>query len=166
MNVLFHTTTALGIAVLFTNTKNTKQSIRTSVIVFIIGILSHGILDFIPHCYPIPSKLDVSLGLLMIIIITWLSNKKYRILILSSFIGCITPDLIDLSPAIINKQLGWNLPIFDKIFPWHFKEYSGSIYTSDCTVSNMNHIILVIVLGAAFWYKRSTVKDIFRKKVG
>lgn len=163
MNVLFHTTTALGIAVLFTHTKSKRPSITTSIFVFIIGILSHGILDTIPHCYPIPSKLDVSLGLLMILTATWFSHKKYRIIVLSAFIGCIMPDLIDLSPAIVNKQLGWNLPVFDKLFPWHFKQFSGSIYTDDCTISTMNHSIVVIALGAACWYRRSVVKVMFRK---
>lgn len=166
MNVLFHTTTAIGIVVLFTNLKkieHTKYALSTMLIVFITGILSHGILDYIPHCYPIPSKLDVSLGLIMIITTTWLCNKKYRMLILTCFIGCIIPDLIDLSPAIINKQLGWNLPILDKIFPWHFKKYSGSIYTDDCTVSTMIHMVLIIVIGAVCWYKRSIVKEVFIK---
>ena len=163
MNVLFHTTTALGIAVLFTHPKSKKPSIVTNIFVFIIGILSHGILDIIPHCYSIPSKLDASLGLLMILTATWFSHKKYRIIVLSAFIGCNIPDLIDLSPAIINKQLGWSLPVFDKVFPWHFKQYSGSIYTDDCTVSTINHTILVIALGAIYWYKQSVVKEIFSK---
>ncbi len=127
------------------------------------GILSHGILDYIPHCYPIPSKIDASLGLLMIITATWLCNKQYRIMVLSSFIGCIIPDIIDLSPSIINKQLGWSLSVFDKLFPWHFKQFSGSVYTDDCTISNINHTILVIVLGTVFWYKRSVVREMFSK---
>lgn len=164
MNVLFHTTTALGIAVLFTNTKSKKLSITTNIFVFISGILSHGALDYIPHCYPIPSKIDTSLGLLMIITATWFCNKKYRIIVLSSFIGCIIPDLIDLSPSIINKQLGWSLPVFNKVFPWHFKQFSGSVYTDDCSISNINHTILVISLGAACWYKRSGVREMFSKE--
>jgi hypothetical protein len=163
MNVLFHTTTALGIAVLFTYTKSKKPSIVTSIFVFISGILSHGVLDIIPHCYPIPSKLYVSLGLLMILTAIWFSNKNYRTLVLSAFIGCIIPDLIDLSPSILNKQLGWNLPVFDKLFPWHFKQFSGSIYTDDCTISTMNHSIVVIALGAACWYRRSVVKEMLSK---
>ncbi|MFB8787050.1 hypothetical protein, partial [Pasteurella multocida] len=75
-------------------------------------------------------------------------------------------DLIDLSPAIINKQLGWNLPIFDKLFPWHFKKYSGSIYTDDCIISTINHIAFVIVVSVICWYKRSIMKDIFSKRGG
>lgn len=161
MNVLFHTTTAFGIAVLFTHTKSKKPSIATGIFIFMIGILSHGILDTIPHCYPIPSKIDASLGLLMITIVSWRCNKKYRILVLSSFIGCIAPDLIDLSPAIINKQLGWSLPVFDKVFPWHFKQFSGSVYTHDCTISNINHTILLLALGTACWYKRSVMREMF-----
>jgi hypothetical protein len=164
MNVLFHTTTAIGIVVLLTNTKNIQQSkhiATTSLIVFVTALFSHGILDYIPHCYPIPSKLDVLLGLIMILTGVLLSNKRYRLIVALAFLGCIIPDLIDLSPAIMNKQLGWHLPIFNKIFPWHLKTYSGSIYNGQCTVSNINHIVLVVLIGAVFWLRRSTMKRIF-----
>lgn len=164
MNVLFHTTTAIGIVVLFTNTKkieHPKDVLSTSLIVFITGILSHGILDYIPHCYPIPSKLDVLLGLIMILTGVLLSNKRYRIIVALALLGCIIPDLIDLSPAIINKQLGWHLPIFNKLFPWHSKTYSGSVYNGQCTVSNINHTVLVALIGIVFWFRRTTMNFIF-----
>ncbi|WP_353548214.1 hypothetical protein [Sediminibacterium sp. KACHI17] len=167
MNVLLHTTTGIGIVVLLTNIKKIERSkypIVTCVCVCIAGILSHGILDTIPHCYPIPSKLDVLLGLFMILIASWFSNKKYRLIVLSSFIGCIIPDLIDLSPAIINKQLGWNLPILDKIFPWHYKEYSGSIYSGNCNISTINHILLLTIISGICWYKPVTMKTIFNNR--
>ncbi|AFM02787.1 hypothetical protein Fleli_0300 [Bernardetia litoralis DSM 6794] len=59
MNVIFHTTTAISVAVLLTDTKIIEQSttckhvIWTSVLAFTIGLISHGVLDYIPHCYPI-----------------------------------------------------------------------------------------------------------------
>jgi len=166
MNVLFHTTTAIGIVALLTNTnkiERTKYSIQTGIIVFIVGILSHGILDYIPHCYPIPSKLDVLLGSLMILTGVVLSNKRYRMIVALAFLGSIIPDLIDLSPAIMNKQLGWQLPIFNKIFPWHLKAYSGSIYTGQCTISTINHLVLMVLIGITFLCRRSAVNQIFNR---
>ena len=63
MNVIFHTTAAIGVAVLLTKTdkiehsKNAqKQVFQTSIFTFIVAVLSHGLLDYIPHCYPINSK--------------------------------------------------------------------------------------------------------------
>jgi len=59
MNVLFHL--AVGTSIIASNShfKNeTKQErwVLTGV-GFVVGLLSHGILDYIPHCYPINSKL-------------------------------------------------------------------------------------------------------------
>ncbi len=124
MNVIFHTATAISVAVLLTDTKRIEQSttssnvIWTSILAFTVGLISHGALDYIPHCYPINSKLDAIVGLTIILTTTWLTNKKYRIIIALSFLGSIFPDLVDLSPSIINQQLGLNLPTFEKVFPW------------------------------------------------
>ena len=169
MNVLFHTTTAVSIAVLLTDTKRIEQSTTskeiflTSFLAFTVGIISHGALDYIPHCYPIHSKLDAIFGLIMILTTTWLAHKKYRLIMLFSFLGCIFPDILDLSPSIINKQLGLELPIFDKIFPWHFHKYSGSIYTNDCNYSTLNHFLLLFTIGIVFWCRRLDFKTIFER---
>lgn len=168
MNVLFHTTTAIGVAVLLTNTSQLEKSnsltnrITTAIVAFTVGVISHGALDYIPHCYPVNSKIDVALGLAMIIVVTWLTNKRYQIIIGASFVGCIFPDILDLSPAIFNKQVGFHLPIFPKIFPWHWHTYSGSIYTGDCNVSTINHLLLIIVICAICWYRQEDVKRMIR----
>ncbi|MDJ1491833.1 hypothetical protein QNI19_02745 [Cytophagaceae bacterium DM2B3-1] len=164
MNVLFHTTTAIGVAVLLTNTTQLEKShslinrITTGIAAFTVGAISHGALDYIPHCYPINSKIDVAIGLAMILVVTWLTHKRYRIIVGASFLGCIFPDIADLSPAIINKQVGLNLPVFSKIFPWHWHAYSGSIYTGDCNVSTINHLLLIVVICAICWYRQEDVK--------
>ena len=111
MNVIFHTTTAISVAVCLIDTKRIEQSINSknviwiSILAFTVGVISHGVLDYIPHCYPINSKLDVITGLTIILTTTFMTNKKFRLIMGLSFIGCIFPDLIDLLPAIINKQL-------------------------------------------------------------
>ncbi len=169
MNVIFHTTTAIGVAVLLTDTKRIEQSatsknaIWTSVLAFTVGLISHGALDYIPHCYPVNSKLDVIAGLTIIFTTTWLTNKKYRLIMGFSFLGCIFPDLVDLSPGIINKQFGLSLPTIDKIFPWHLHDYSGSIYTDNCNNSTLNHILLLLTICIIVWCRLTDVKTIFKK---
>lgn len=171
MNVLFHTTTAISVAVLLTDTKRIEQSstsktvIWTSILAFTIGLISHGALDYIPHCYPINSKLDAVAGLTMILTTTWLTNKKYRLIMGLSFLGSIFPDLIDLSPGIINKQLGLHLPIIDKIFPWHLPEYSGSIYDNNCNISTFNHVLLLLTISIICWCRQTDLKTMFKKNV-
>jgi hypothetical protein len=71
------------------------------------------------------------------------------------FVGCIFPDLIDLGPAIVNKRTGWSLPVV-KIFPWHWREYSGSIYDGSRAVeSSLYHLIVAgVCLILLYAYRR------------
>jgi hypothetical protein len=158
MNIIFHTTAAIGITVLFAETKDrplkTKKAFETSVLAFLVAVISHGALDYTPHCYPINSKIDVILSLMIMITTTSFIHKQYRLIAGLSFLGSIFPDLVDLLPSILNKQLGFNLPILNKVFPWHWHEYSGSIYGGDCRVSTFNHALLVLIVGVICWYKR------------
>ena len=70
MNILFHTTTAISVAVLLTDTNRIKQSTNSKIIywtsffAFTVSLISHGALDYIPHGYPINSKFDAIAGLL------------------------------------------------------------------------------------------------------
>lgn len=170
MNVLFHTTTAIGVAVILTDTKRIGQSntsmtiVLTGILAFFVGVISHGALDYIPHCYPINSKIDVIAGLFMICVVTWLTNKKYRIIMGLSFLGSVFPDIIDLFPEIVSSQLGITIPKTDKVFPWHFHDYSGSIFTGNCTNSNLNHTLLMLTLSIICWSRRADFKMIFKNK--
>ena len=74
----------------------------------------------------------------------------------------IFPDLIDLGPAIANKIFGINLPILEKLFPWHWPHYSGSIYTNNCGVSTLNHFLVVFTVVVICWFRRKDLKTIFK----
>ncbi|WP_115373922.1 hypothetical protein [Adhaeribacter pallidiroseus] len=157
----------IGIATILTDTKKTSpeakltDTLKIEISAFIVGIISHGALDYIPHCYPINSRVDVILGLAFIIVLTLLANNKYKGIIGLTLIGCIFPDLVDLSPAIINKNLGFNLPILDKVFPWHWHVYSGSIYNYSCGVSTINHLLVIVAVGIVCWYRRADFSNLF-----
>jgi hypothetical protein len=169
MNILFHTTTAISVAVLLTDTNRIKQATNSKIIywtsffAFTVSLISHGALDYIPHCYPINSKFDAIAGLTMILITIWLTNKKYRLIIGLAFAGCIFPDLVDHLPSILNKEFGFSLPIFEKIFPWHVKEYSGSIYSGKCNISNLNHSLLLLTIAIVFYCRWKDVTVIYKK---
>ena len=169
MNVFFHAITAIGVTALLSDSKRLEKSksskpfVLTAIFMFFVGIIMHGVLDFVPHCYSINSKLDVFISLAMILILIWLAKKEYRIIVALSFLGSIFPDLVDLSFPILNKQLGLSLPIYDKIFPWHWSSYSGSIYCGDCGVSTLNHVLLVCTISVICWCKRIDLEVIFWK---
>lgn len=170
MNVVFHTSVAVGIAVLLTDTQIQVKAARTGSIIricflaFFVGIIFHGILDYIPHCYPVNSKADVIISLLIISLFLWLIDKTYRWILFSAFIGSIFPDLIDLSTGILNKLLSLNLPVLNKFFPWHWSQYSGSIYNGDCNVSSLNHLMIIFTVIVILYYKRFDLSKMRNKR--
>lgn len=169
MNVIFHTSTAIALATLAATTNPSKKLISPKsktircIGVFFMGIAAHAVLDYAPHCYPINSKVDVILSSIIILASIFLASKNYRLILAFSVFGNIFPDIVDLSPAIINKQLGLKLPIFENFFPWHWREFSGSIYTNSCRLSSIIHISLAFVLLCIFYFNRISLYHIFRK---
>src|SRR2546426_6179202 len=86
---------------------------------FLAGVLEHGIMDYVPHSYPIPSGIDVVVSISLFILAVACTKPQFRILVTACFIGSVFPDLVDLGPPILNRHLGWTLPTV-KVFPWHW----------------------------------------------
>lgn len=129
---------------------------------FGMGILTHGLLDWLPHCYPIPSKADVLLSLVLMVFAVLRSSKAFSPLLIAAFAGAVFPDVLDLSPAIVARQTGWEVPLFPHFFPWHRKEYSGSVYKGSCAVSNGIHLLFLGVAGIVFGRKKEALLRLFR----
>lgn len=168
MNVTFHTIAAIGVTAALVDSQSEKlepaqKKIAIILVSLIAGVISHGILDYIPHCYPIPSKIDVVAGAAIIFFATYMSNRYYQPLIFSVLIGSILPDIVDLLPNILNKYLNMSISTHSKLFPWHWKIYSGSIYNGDCNVSNLNHIIIIISTLIICAMRKKDIKKIFSK---
>lgn len=161
MNVLFHTSAAIGIAALLIEqpSKDLKGQIKWSAVAFLVALISHGVLDYIPHCYPLRAKPDFLLSVVIMISALLLIKKRYRIFLLATFFGTVFPDIVDLAPQILNKYLSLNLPISDKFFPWHLPQYSGSIFQGDCSVSTFYHLGVISLTVAILWIKRGTIKS-------
>ncbi len=149
MNVTFHTIASITTASIFCIKKddivwNTSKFL----IVFVVGILVHGVLDYLPHQYPIRSKVDIGVALFLFILTLFFIEKKNYLLLLIAFIGGIFPDLVDLSSGIADKHFGLLLPQLSfKIFPWHWKEYSGSIYDGTREIESAIYHISVVLIG-------------------
>jgi hypothetical protein len=126
-----------------------------------LGVISHGELDYIPHCYPIKSITDIVLGIIIIFTLTLLTNKKYRFITGLAFFGCIFPDLVDELVRIGNIFMGISLPIRENYFPWQWDDYSGSIYTHNCGISNINHILLILTVAIFCWFRRTDLRRMF-----
>lgn len=151
MNILFHLAAGFGIVIVVCDSKAPSSNVNTwytAAIGMVIAFVSHGLLDYAPHCYPINSKVDFVIGGILLLLLSSLAKGKYKLILFSTLIGSVLPDIIDLFPSILNKQLNFSFPTYNKIFPWHWKKYSGSIYNDDCNTSNVNiSLLFVSVLG-------------------
>lgn len=161
MNVTFHALGSIATAAVLSlnliEKRNSVSAFKKYAVGFTVGILIHGVLDFLPHNYPIASKLDVIFALFILILSLFLTQNQNRFLVLSCFSGAIFPDVIDLSAGIINKHFKIPIPQFDfKVFPWHWKEYSGSIYDgSRFIASTIYHIsVLLICFSLIYFYRK------------
>lgn len=168
MNIIFHTTVAIGICVAITNTKKItqqpKQNILFAGIALIIGVILHGFLDYIPHCYPFAGLIDVIVSLFIMAIVCICCKPIYLPIVFCAFTGSILPDLIDLAPSILNTKLGWSLQVHQPIFPWHWKSYSGSIFIKDCNASHLNHLLVVISVVLLIFCRKDDVKSMLSIK--
>lgn len=146
MNALFHIAAGASVIAGMSHAKSetAKDVVKLSSAGFFLGLLSHGILDYTPHCYPLNSKVDAILGLLLILLIVWKINWNWKAIAGFTLLGCVIPDIIDLAPEILNSLFNLGLPTFDKLFPWHLREFSGSIYTDECKVSAINHWLTIL----------------------
>lgn len=170
MNVTFHIVSAVGAAAVLSSIRkngtryepSAPSNLSVLTVAFIAGALLHGLLDYAPHSYPINSVVDVGVSLVLLTAATVLVNPKHRLLLSVCFLGTLLPDLVDLGPAIINKQLGWALPVV-KIFPWHWRQYSGSIYDGSRKFQSM--ILHLLVLSASLGFVYAHRKD-FLARIG
>lgn len=167
MNVTFHALGSFATAAVLSLKPGEKyfsaSSLAKYVIGFIAGILIHGLLDYAPHEYPIYSKVDPPLALFLLALTLFAAQKQNYLLILICFAGCIFPDIVDLGPVIVKKYLGISAPQLPfRLFPWHLKEFSGSIYDgSRRAESTFYHLAFVILCVALLYVYR---KKFFRFK--
>ncbi len=153
MNVTFHVLTGIAAAAVLTPR---KPEIPRTAIAAGLGLSAalHGLLDYVPHTYPINSRLDVALALLLFVAVLYCAHPRTRPLLAACFLGSILPDLVDLTAGILNRHAGLHLPQA-KVFPWHWKRYSGSVYnTAQATPSARAHLLVVAITVLLIWRSR------------
>jgi len=167
VNVTFHTMLALGTAAVLSSMHRVTPSVGSfnrgttllPVIGFSIGILFHGVIDYLPHSYPIPSRIDIVLSLALAALAIAMSKPQNRLLVLACYLGCIFPDVVDLGPPAINRLFDWKLPMF-KISPWHWPQYSGSIYdgTRQWESCSLHVVVVALSIGSFVRYRRALLR--------
>jgi len=106
VNVTFHCAASVGIAHLTSRLlADPDQAPRpqTGVVIassFLLGVLSHGVLDGLLHQYPIPFMIDPPLAVAVISLWCLLVQPRFRLLFTLTFVGAVLPDVIDLGSGI------------------------------------------------------------------
>ncbi|MBL7705601.1 MAG: hypothetical protein JNM21_08610 [Taibaiella sp.] len=161
MNVLFHLVAGFGIAIAVCTEVAKPKIFLTATAGVFIAFVSHALLDYTPHCYPINSKVDFIAGFILLFALIFFARKEYKVIMLVTLTGAVLPDIIDLLPAILNKQLHLKLPVYNKVFPWHWKNYSGSIYNGNCSTSHLNTAMICFATGIIMLVRWNTIKTIY-----
>ena len=167
MNVTFHVLASFATAAVLSSKRKPADEPRlfapsdlpSLAVGFVTGVLMHGLLDYAPHAYPIKSAVDVLLSLALFVVMPLIVRRHHWLLLGVCFLGAVFPDLIDLGPAIANKRLGWSLPVV-KVFPWHWREYSGSIY--DGSRGGESFLYHLIVAGGSLVLLYAYRRQLFR----
>ncbi len=165
MNVTFHTAGALATASFLSSIQSrpapdgtaARSSLLIGVVGFVAGVVEHGVMDYVPHSYPIPSGMDAACSIILFTVVVALTKPQFRLLVTACFIGSIFPDLVDLGPPMLNRHLGWSLPSV-KLFPWHWPQYSGSLYHGKKRVqSALWHAVVICVCVSLCWLYRHSL---------
>jgi hypothetical protein len=151
MNVTFHALAGLAIAHVAAVAPRSSQAGASPrfvrhVLVALAAVASHGVLDGLPHTYPVPSPIDVLVAPCLVLAWSRFVEPSFRALFITSLFGAVLPDVIDLGPSIVARLCGIGVPTMPHLFPWHWPAGSGSIYSPTPTqaiVSAVNHAIVI-----------------------
>jgi len=166
LNVAFHTLSALAIgqtaAVRMDAADGRRRRISIAVWVFVLGVMSHGVLDGLPHEYPFKWLGDTIST--TVLVVTWMAivQPRHRALLLLAIGAAVLPDVIDHVPRDFNRHLGTHLPELTKLFPWHHRGGSGSLSGEvpfDARVASIAyHLIVVTFSGVLLWLSRGVLR--------
>jgi hypothetical protein len=136
--------------------------VRVAVYTFLLCVMSHGVLDGLPHEYPFRALGDTlwTLGLFF----GWMLfiQPRFRPLLVIAFVGAEMPDLVDHVPRDLNRHLHLHLPVLPKLFPWHYPGGSGSLsgYVPPMAriASLVNHVMVVTFGATLMWLSRNALR--------
>lgn len=123
MNVVWHALAGGAVAHVAARIAGTPGR-RTMLAAHLAAIASHGLLDWLKHGYPVPSRLDVVLALILTGTWLWAVEPRLRLLFTSTLSASFLPDVVDHPPRLLHLTS----PLPTPLLPWHARAGSGSLY--------------------------------------
>jgi hypothetical protein len=185
MSVVFHTVVGASIAHVAATTLRRhadreidRPGVRLMIVVGLLALLSHGVLDGLKHGYPLTPLVDVGASLVLATSWCLLVRRPLRLMFAVALAGSFAPDVIDHTLPILRYQAHLPVPLnpLGPLFPWHWGEGSGSMYSGaphkchdldarrNGAVSLANHVLVVglacggiLTAPGALQWRRSTV---------
>jgi len=172
MNVIFHALAGGAIAhvAFVVEGRRSSPSFGTLSCVGLVAVAAHGVLDWLRHGYPIPSRVDVVAALVVSCFWLVVIRPQLRPLLVVALVGSFLPDVIDHVPRLLHVTA----PVQGPIFPWHSPTWSGSLYPSahirsgsqlvaledgnNAVVSALNHTFVVVVALCGIYLGRSAFR--------
>jgi hypothetical protein len=123
MNLIFHTVFSIStVPICSKKITESNKPIKYLTLGFVGNIIGHGIMDLIPHDYPLTRNTDVLISFGIFLLSMIFVKKEYVSSVFFCFLGGALPDLIDkaLLPIIGFSHL--------KFFPWHWTTIINFFY--------------------------------------
>jgi hypothetical protein len=123
MNLLFHTVFSVSTSpVISKKTVRTDNTLKYLGLGFISNIVIHGVMDLVPHDYPITTMIDVFVSFALFFLVIIFVKREFRIPVFFCFLGGALPDLVDKG---LFRVLRMNNI---KLFPWHWSNVINFFY--------------------------------------
>jgi hypothetical protein len=126
-----------------------------------LAVLSHGILDALPHYYPLPSAVDVAVSLALVAGGLAAFPRGRRWWLLAVCLAAVLPDIIDHVPDDLHRHVSPSIPVPPNLFPWHWLTGSGSLTGRTGPLwreSLTNHVIVVAFCAVAIVRTRHVLR--------
>jgi hypothetical protein len=155
VNVAFHELT--GIALAHEAAGRPGGGARRWAITCALAVASHGVLDALPHYYPLPPWVDAFAALVLVLGALALVPRGVRLPLFLVCLSALLPDIVDHAGDDLRKHLGIPFPQVPNLFPWHWPRGSGSWRGRsgpDWLISWVNHGIVLAFCAAAILRNR------------
>ncbi|HHV30617.1 hypothetical protein [Acetivibrio mesophilus] len=123
MNLVFHTVFSVSTSpIVAKNIVKTNKPLRYLGLGFASNIIMHGVMDLVPHDYPVTTMVDISISFVLFLLSIIFVKRELRNSVFFCFLGGVLPDLIDKG---LFRVLRMNSI---KLFPWHWANVINFFY--------------------------------------